>query len=136
LAVNLDPATNLAVDVLRRAVAGQTVELVEKVLRDYEPTSHLCHDNVREWVKLYPKYKQVYGFLVANQRDTDTSVVIAHSVVEDTDGTLCDITPSESEFRYPFVRHVGSDAEFELIAGKEPYMVEIANSLLRQLRVI
>jgi hypothetical protein len=89
MASELDPATKIAVSVIRRAVAGEGVELTEKVFRDYEPTTHRCHDNVREWVKFYPKYKHVYGFLVANQREIDTSIVTAHS---DTDGTLCNIT--------------------------------------------
>jgi hypothetical protein len=136
MAFELDPATNLAVSVIRRAVAGDCVELVQKDLIRYDPTAHRCHDNVREWVKLYPKYKHVYGFLVSNQRAIDTSVVIAHSAVEDTDGTLCDITPSESEYRYPFVRHVGTEAEFELIAAREPFMLEVSNSLLRELGVL
>lgn len=117
-------------------MAGEVTELVPKVLRHYDATPHRCHDNVAAWVKLYPKHKQVFGFLVANEREIDTSLVIPHCVVEDTDGTLCDITPGESVYRYPFVRHVGSLAEFELIAGKEPFMVEIPNELLRRLGVM
>jgi hypothetical protein len=74
--------------------------------------------------------------LVANQRAIDTSIVIAHSAVEDPSGTLCDITPSETMYSYPFVRHVGTKAEFELIADKEPFFLEIPNSLLRKLGVI
>ena len=136
MASELDPALTLAVSVIRRALAGECVELKEKVLRDYVPTAHLCHENVREWVKLYPKYKHVYGFLVANQREIDTSIVIAHSAVEDIDGALNDITPNDAKCRYPFVRHVGTEAEFELIAGKEPFFLEVPNSLLRELGVI
>jgi|KBSMisStandDraft_5_1062788.scaffolds.fasta_scaffold250264_3 hypothetical protein len=132
----VDPATLLAMSVIRRCIAGDCVPLVDKTLIKYDPTPHRCHDNVREWVKLHPKFKHVYGFLVANQRDIETSVVIAHSAVEDTDGTLCDITPSESEYRYPFVRHLGTEAEFELIAAREPAFLEIPNLLLRRLSVI
>jgi hypothetical protein len=36
----------------------------------------------------------------------------AHSVVEDADGTLYDITPSRASRRYPFIRHEGSEEEF------------------------
>ncbi len=126
----------LAVSVLRRAVAGETVELIEMTLRDYDPTPHLCHDNVKEWVELHPQHEHVRGFLVSNDRETDTSLVVAHSVVGDTDGTLRDITPNEAYHRYPFVRHIGTLQEFELIAAHEPYMVQVPNSLLRQLGVI
>jgi hypothetical protein len=136
MTAELDPATRLAVGVIRRALAGECVELREKILTHYDPTPHLCHHNAREWVAVHPEHKHVYGFLVANHRETDTSMVIAHSVVEDTEGRLCDITPNDAENRYPFVRHIGSDDEFELIAGKEPFLLEIPNSLLRQLGVI
>jgi hypothetical protein len=132
----LDPATLLAISVIRRCVAGDCVPLVDKTLRDFVPTPHRCHDNVREWVALYPKYQQVRGFLVANQPHNDTTIVISHSVVADTDGTLCDITPNDAEFRYPFVRHTGTNEEFELIAAKEPFMLEVPNALLRSLGVI
>lgn len=62
--------------------------------------------------------------------------MIAHSVVAGTDSTLCDITPSELDVRYPFVRHVGTLEEFELIAASEPFTLEVSNSLLRRLGVI
>jgi hypothetical protein len=130
----LDPATLLAIRVIRRAVAGEGVELRQKVLKHYEPKAHRCHDNVREWVKLYPELTQVYGFFVAN--GGATSLVIAHSAVEEPDGTLCDITPSDSIYRYPFLRHLGTKDEFELIAGEEPFMREVSNGLLRELGVI
>lgn len=133
---DLAPAMRLAISVIRRCLAGDCVKLVEKTPTFYQPTPHRCHDNVREWVTLYPKYTHVRGFLVANQAAIDTSIVIAHSVVADTDGTLCDITPTEAEFRYPFVRHVGTLEEFELIAGREPFTLEIPNALLRRLRVV
>jgi hypothetical protein len=132
----LDPSVLLAIDVIRRAVAGEQVERRQMVLRDYDPAPHCCHDNVRAWVELHPEFKQVFGFFVANQQEDDTSIVIAHSAVADTDGTLCDITPGESRYRYPFVRHVGTEAEFDLIAAKEPFWLEIPNDLLRELRVI
>ncbi len=53
-----------------------------------------------------------------------TTIVIAHSVVSDTDGTLCDITTNELDVRLPFVRHVVAPEEFELIAAHEPFTLE------------
>src|SRR5271163_4324616 len=115
----------LAISVIERCVAGDCVPLVEKSLRDFQPTPHRCHDNVREWVALNPKFRHIRGFLVANRLPiSDGTLVIAHSAVADTDGTLCDITPSELEVRYPFVRHLGTTEEFELIAATEPYTLE------------
>jgi hypothetical protein len=133
----LDPAMRLAISVIERCIAGDRVPLVPKTLRDYDPTPHLCHHNVREWVALYPKYKHVYGFFVANRQPiSDGTLVIAHSAVEDTDGALCDITPSELDVCYPFVRHLGTLEEFDLIAEKEPFTLEVPNALLRELGVI
>lgn len=120
-----------AISVVERCLAGDCVPLVEKTLRDYQPMAHLCHDNVREWIKLYPKYQHVRGFLVANRPEPDTTLMIAHSAVEGTDGTLCDKTPSDFYARLPFVRRVGTLEEFELIAAHEPFMVETPNALLR-----
>lgn len=133
---DLDPVTCLAIRVIQRCLAGDCVELIEKTLARYEATSYCCHDNVTEFVALYPKYQRVRGFLVSHQPTSDTSLVIAHSVVADIDGSLCDITPNDAMFRYPFVRHNGTRDEFEIIAAKEPFMVEVPNPLLRQLGVI
>ncbi len=136
-AADLDPAMRLAIGLIRRCIAGDCVELVEKTLRRYAPTPHRCHDNVREWVALYPQLLHVRGFLVANRQPiSDGTLVIPHSVVGDVDGTLCDITPSELEVRLPFVRHTGTLDEFGLIAEREPFTLEVPNSLLRRLGVI
>jgi|SRR5580658_247092 hypothetical protein len=128
---DLDPAMRLAISVIQRCVAGQGVELQQKVLVHYEPTLHRCHDNVREFVEKFPECKHVFGFLVAQRKLLDDTLVIAHSAVETPEGSLVDITPSESEFAYPFVRHVGTPEEFDLIAA-DPFMIEVPNSLVRQ----
>lgn len=133
----LGPAMSLAISVIRRCVAGDCVPLVEKTLIRYDPTPHRCHDNVREWVALHPEFQHVRGFLVANRQPiSDGTLVIPHSAVADTDGTLCDITPSQLDVRLPFVRHVGTPEEFELIAAHEPFTLEVPNGLLRHLGVI
>ena len=44
---------------------------------------------------------------------------MAHSAVETEDGTLCDITPQEASTDYPFIRHLGTDEEFELFGRVE-----------------
>ena len=36
----------------------------------------------------------------------------SHSVIEQQDGTLIDITPSRASRRYPFIRHAGSEEDF------------------------
>jgi hypothetical protein len=127
----IDPAMRLALSVIKRAVAGECGPLEQRGLKHYDPTLHRCHDNVREFVEKYPECKHVFGFLVAQRKILDDTLVIAHSAVETPEGLLVDITPSESEFSYPFVRHVGTPEEFELIAD-DPFMIEVPNSLVRQ----
>jgi hypothetical protein len=36
----------------------------------------------------------------------------SHSVVEQADGTLIDITPSQARQRYPFIKHHGDEDDF------------------------
>jgi hypothetical protein len=130
---DLDPATRLAIIVIKRCIAGEGVELQQKIPTRYEPTLHRCHDNVREFVAKYPKCKHVYGFFIADRRPlSDGTLVIPHSAVEAPDGSLNDITPSELDVRYPFVPHTGTREEFELIAAAEPFMIEVPHLLLRQ----
>ena len=134
---DFDRRTQLAIGIIQRCLAGEGVELRQKTLRRYEPSLHRCHDNAREFVEKYPELTHVRGFLVANRQPVaDTTLVIAHSAVGASDGSLNDITPSELDVRYPFVPHTGSLEDFELIAASEPFMVEIPNALLRQLSII
>lgn len=132
-----DRRLRLAMSVIQRCVAGEGVELKQKTLTRYEPTLHRCHENVKEFVEKYPGYCQVRGFLVANRQPiADTTLVMAHSAVGAPDGSLNDITPSALDDRYPFVPHLGTDQEFELIAAAEPFMVEVPNAFLRELSII
>jgi hypothetical protein len=128
---DLDPAMRLAISVIKRCVVGEGVPLEYRTLKHFKPTPHRCHDNVREFVALYPNYCHVFGFLVAQRKILDDTLVIAHSAVGMPDASLVDITPSESDFTYPFVRHEGTPEEFQLIAA-DPHMVEVPNSFVRQ----
>jgi len=133
----LDERMRLAIGVIRRCLAGEGVELKQKTLTHYDPTLHRCHDNVREFVEKFPECTHVRGFFVANRQPiADTTLVIAHSAVGAPDGSLNDITPSELDVRHPFVPHIGTPEQFELIAANEPFMVEVPNALLRELAII
>lgn len=64
----------------------------------------------------------VYGWLVFDfDRDSWGMLPVcrfsAHTVIEDPAGRLFDITPSKASQRYPFLRHEGSDEEFEAIVA-------------------
>lgn len=62
--------------------------------------------------------RHVYGFIYIDLRPhTQYIRLMAHSAVETDDGTLCDITPPEAAIDYPFIRHLGTDDEFQLFGG-------------------
>ncbi len=134
---HFNPRLQFAIGIVRGCLGGEGIELQQKVLKYHKPTLHRCHDNVREFVEKFPECRHVRGFLVANRQPiADTTLVIAHSVVGAPDGSLNDITPSELEVSYPFVRHTGTLDEFERIAAAEPFMIEVPNAILRNLSMI
>lgn len=86
--------------------------------KDWAPAEGQCHYNVDYWVLAHPGTRAVRGWLVFDFETTSMGLMplvrfTAHSVVEDADGRLVDITPSNASQRYPFLRHLGSDDQFE-----------------------
>jgi hypothetical protein len=130
---NLDPRLRLAVSVIKRWRAGEGVHLQAKELKRFNATPNRCHDNVREFVEMYPELKHVRGFLLVDHRPfSDGMLVLAHSVVEAPDGSLNDITPRESDAPEAFLRHLGTPTEFELIAAVAPFSVKVSYRLLKE----
>jgi hypothetical protein len=119
--VGRDAIARLAISVAKRR--HQSVILRHKVARigDWAPTVNRCHDNVAIWVAKRPQHKHVRGFIYMDLRPNAQCIrLMAHSAVETEDGTLWDITPHESSIDYPFIRHLGTDEEFELF-GRVAY---------------
>ena len=86
---------------------------------NWAPKKHYCHNNVGSWVKHNSQHKHVFGFVYLEVFAILGYVQFApHSVVEIGDGSLVDITPHDAEFNYPFLRHIGTAAEFAAIAQK------------------
>jgi hypothetical protein len=82
--------------------------------------AHKCHNNVDRWVAQNPGHKAVRGRMVfdwnsTSQRWWPVCQFSAHSLVEDPDGRLVDITPSKASQRYPFIPHDGPDEQFQAI---------------------
>ncbi|RYG84112.1 MAG: hypothetical protein EON59_13495 [Alphaproteobacteria bacterium] len=92
----------------QRRSEGVLVPKVSVAADDWAPQEHECHDNVEVWVRSMPGTKHVYGFL----HFAGLGTFNAHSVVEDGERGLCDITPSRASQLYPFVRHAGSPQLF------------------------
>jgi hypothetical protein len=78
---------------------------------EWRPRPHNCYRNVATWVHNVPQHRMVMGYVIF---DLPLYIeVVPHAVVEIEDGTLMDITPSGVTMAYPFVRHVGTDEEFD-----------------------
>ncbi len=81
-----------------------------------------CHDQVAIWVAKKPQHKHVHGFIYMDLRPNAQCIpLIAHSAVETEDRTVYDITPHEISIDYPFIRHLGTDEEFELFGRVEHF---------------
>ena len=86
---------------------------------DWGPSEHECHGNVTTWCQHNPQgHKPVRGWLYF-----DFGLILpyvrftAHSVVEQENGELADITPSQASQEYPFIRaEETEDAYAALIA--------------------
>ena len=75
-----------------------------------------CHDNVNGYVARHPNCKRVRGWLIGNH--VFFVYFNAHSIVENEDGHLIDITPSQPSCL--FLPHPGSDEEFASIIAVTP----------------
>jgi hypothetical protein len=119
--VDTDVISRLAVSAVKRL--HQSVTLCRRVVHigEWTPTVNRCHDNVAIWVAKRPQHKHVRGFVYMDLRPGAPCIrLMAHSAVETEDGTLWDITPHGASVNYPFIRHLGTDEEFELF-GKVRY---------------
>jgi hypothetical protein len=111
----------IAIDAIGRRSTAETYQSRDVKLLDntggpdWLPLAHHCHANVKTWVHYSPNHKRVRGFVLFGPM-FDVWRVMAHSLVEFDDGTLIDITPHGASQAYPFVRHLGSDEEFEEFA--------------------
>ena len=81
----------------------------------WQPEPHARHANVETWIRHYPAHKRVTGFLLQGPL-LGCWRVLAHSLVQVEDGSLIEITPQEGDQQHPFVRHTGTEEEFEEFA--------------------
>ena len=119
--VDTDAISRLAISAVKRL--HQSVTLCRRVVHigEWTPSVNRCHDNVAIWVAKRPQHKHVRGFVYMDLRPGAPCIrLMAHSAVETEDGTLWDITPHGASINYPFIRHLGTDEEFELF-GKVGY---------------
>jgi len=82
----------------------------------FQPAEQDCHHNVDLWRKGHPSHVPVRGWVVFEvYTPLGLCRFIPHSVVEDEDGVLFDITPSRASRRYPFLRDELTEEEYVLL---------------------
>jgi hypothetical protein len=89
----------------------------------WTPLPKFSHDNVDIWIRRNPQYEAVRGWIICDfSRSPFVSrphfEFAAHSVISDLDGRLFDITPDAVSRPYPFIRHPGTDGEFDHLRAK------------------
>ena len=88
-----------------RRKEGVVTKIASVEIGDWKPSEHECHGNVTTWCERNPQHKPVRGWLFFDFDDYFPHVrFVAHSVIEDENGNLIDITPVISFSRYPFIR--------------------------------
>ncbi len=103
---------------LRRATAR---------IGDWEPMAHCCAGNVDYWVRHNPDYRRVDGFLMLDYRPVGLDFVrfLPHCALEDRSGVLVDITPHHASEDYPFIRNMGTRAEFMALMDGERFGLDL-----------
>ena len=67
------------------------------------PKARDCHNNAISYCELHPDSKPVHGWLYFDLSPIGHVRFIAHSVVQQPNGELYDITPAEIKSEYPFI---------------------------------
>lgn len=107
-----------------------TVRPLTRKVAGFKPLAHECHANAEAWVALHPHSQIVRGWLLYDYQLSAFPMVRfqAHSVVEDSDGRLFDVTPREGSGSLPFLRHPDGNEMFDLIVSRHE-IVSISHRL-------
>ncbi len=85
------------------------VEFVNPCPLGWMPVPNRCHDNATAWVKRFPTWTVVRGWLLIAEDEVMGTTFDAHSVVRDPDGRSWDVTQNDE---HRFLVHPGDDVEF------------------------
>jgi hypothetical protein len=97
---------------LRRATAS---------IGEWKPQEHYCFQNVEAWARFNPHHKRVDGFVIFDYTVWGLGFVrfTPHCVIENEEGELVDITPHQASDDYPFIRHTGTQEQFQALLGEQ-----------------
>ena len=102
----------LAKSLYLRRGTGTVPERCEIRIGDWRPRPNHCHFNVSELLERSSEYRPVRGWCAASYEALGYMRFFSHSIVEDRNGKLMDITPNPTPWVYPFIRHLEVDGDF------------------------
>ena len=100
----------LAVRLLERLKGGETEQVphaTQEELCGFHAEASKCHENVNRWCIQNPAHRPLRGWIVTS------TLFDKHSVVDRGPNGLLDITPLRDRSHTDFLRHVGSQEEFD-----------------------
>jgi hypothetical protein len=91
---------------------------------DWKPKAQHCHANVEMWLHYNPSYRELRGYLLLRPQVRGMPwSVMPHTAVVFPDGLVFDITPRTYSEPQPFVLHIGTSAQWEMMNKAE--LVEV-----------
>jgi hypothetical protein len=92
---------------------------------DWVPLEQQCHANVYMWLRYNLSHRELRGYLLLEpQRRGLPWTIMPHTAVILTDGMAIDITPRVYPDPQPFVLHIGTAEQWEMM--KEAQLVEVS----------
>lgn len=117
--ITLDVLRNYGSYLFNRLSESEHLKFKVVNLNGNQPLPNNCHENARVFVKLNPNYKIVYGWICVDGGLASPNVdFIAHSVIQDINGNLFEITPMHSIIPRPFLSADLNDIDFADIVNK------------------
>jgi hypothetical protein len=92
---------------LKRGEAERVLHATAKYLNGFEAEASKCHENVNRWCAENPGHRPVRGWIITS------TLFDKHSVVDRGAEGLLDITPLRDRSCTDFLRHVGTEEEFD-----------------------
>ena len=105
-----DLNTPLAAHLLERLKRGEAERVRQATAGDlhgFDALASKCHENVNRWCAENPEHRPLRGWVVTS------TLFDKHSVVDCGADGLLDITPLRDRSHTDFLRHVGSQEEFD-----------------------
>lgn len=111
--LTLDALRQYASYLFSRIDKAEHLAFIPVEINGQSPAPNDCHENARAFVLLNPIYKIVYGWICVDGGLESSSIdFIAHSVIQDINGNLYEITPIYSIESRPFLTAELNDHDF------------------------